>query len=374
MKTRICELFGIDVPIFAFSHCRDVVVAASKAGGMGVFGADLYSPDELKLELEWIEQNIHGLPYGIDVLFPGKFLDVRYSPQNTGAALIPEAHKKFTEDLLLRHGAARLPGIEEEEMIADRLQRGLSTPAYSQSLLDVAFGFSGVKLIVSAIGTPPPEVVQRARKAGIKLGGMVGAVSHALRQKEAGVDLIIAQGYEAGGHTGEIASMVLIPQVVDAVAPLPVLAAGGIATGRQLAASLALGAEGAWCGSVWLTTTQSDLLQETKCKLIQAKSSDTSRTRSYTGKPARFLRNAWTEAWDAPDAPPSLMRPLQHLLSKPATRRAERSRAEPLLGTPVGQVVGQMNEEMSVRQVYENMIVEFADAWERMSQIVEGSK
>ena len=168
--------------------------------------------------------------------------------------------------------------------------------------------------------------------------------------------------------------MVLTPQVVEAVAPLPVLAAGGIATGRQLAAALALGAEGAWCGSVWLTTTQSDLLPETKRKLLQANSSDTLRTRSYTGKPARFLKNAWTEAWEAPDAPPALMRPLQHLLSKPASRRAERSRAEPLLGTPVGQVVGQMNEELSVRQVYENMMGEFADSWDRMSQIVEGGK
>ncbi len=372
MKTKACQLFGIDVPIFAFSHCRDVVVAASKAGGMGVFGADTYSPEELKLELEWIERNIDGKPYGIDVLFPGKYLDVQQQPDKSGEALVPLAHRQFTEELLTRHGVARLPGNEEQAIIDDRLHRGRSTPAYSQALLDVAFSFPGVRLLVSAIGTPPPEVVARARRAGIKLGGMVGAVSHALRQKEAGVDIIIAQGYEAGGHTGEIASMVLTPQVVEAVAPIPVLAAGGIATGRQLAAALALGAEGAWCGSVWLTTTQSDLLPETKRRLLQSSSSDTSRTRSYTGKPARFLKNAWTEAWEAPGAPPALMRPLQHLLSKPATRRIERARAEPLLGTPVGQVVGQMNEELSVRQVYENMMGEFAESYERVVHLVEG--
>ncbi len=226
MKTKACELFGIDVPIFAFSHCRDVVVAASKAGGLGVFGADTFSPEELKVELEWIERHIDGKPYGIDVLFPGKYLDVQQEAEKTFESLVPAEHRRFTEALLLRHGAQPLPGNEERQIVEDRLHRGRSTPAYSQALLDVAFSFPGVKLLVSAIGTPPPEVVERARKAGIKLGGMVGAVSHALRQKEAGVDIIIAQGYEAGGHTGEIASMVLTPQVVEAVAPLPVLAAG----------------------------------------------------------------------------------------------------------------------------------------------------
>lgn len=374
MKTKACEMFGIDVPIFAFSHCRDVVVAASKAGGLGVFGADTFSPEELKLELEWIERNIGGKPYGIDVLFPGKYLDVHQEPNRSSDVLLPSEHREFAENILSRHGVAHLPGNEEQEIIDDRLNRGRSTPAYSQALLDVAFSFPGLKLLVSAIGTPPPEVVARARKAGIKLGGMVGAVSHALRQKEAGVDIVIAQGYEAGGHTGEIASLVLTPQVVDAVAPLPVLAAGGIATGRQLAAALALGAEGAWCGSVWLTTTQSDLLPETKRKLLGANSTATSRTRSYTGKPARFLKNAWTEAWEAPGAPPALMRPLQHLLSKPATKRIERARSEELLGTPIGQVVGQMNEELSVKQVYENMMREFADSYERMEHLVRGAE
>ena len=215
----------------------------------------------------------------------------------------------------------------------------------------------------------PRDIVERAHRAGIKVGGMVGSVQHAIRQREAGVDLVIAQGHEAGGHTGEIATMVLTPQVVDAVASIPVLAAGGIATGRQFAAALALGAEGAWCGSVWLTTAQSDLLPETKRRLLAAASSDTARTRSYTGKPARFLKNAWTEAWDAPDAPPPLMRPLQHLLSKPAQHRIERARIENLLGTPVGQVVGQLNQELSVRQVYAEMMTEFTDAFERFNSI-----
>lgn len=245
MKTKVCEMFGIDVPIFAFSHCRDVVVEASRAGGFGVFGADTFSPEELQIELEWIEKHVDGHPYGIDVLFPGKYLDVSQQHEKSAAGVVPAGHLKFTEDLLARHGVPHLPDGEEEAIVEDRLRRGRSTPAYSEALLDVAFRFPGIKLLVSAIGAPPGDIVERAHRAGIKVGGMVGSVQHAIRQREAGVDLVIAQGHEAGGHTGEIATMVLTPQVVDAVAPIPVLAAGGIATGRQFAAALALGAEGA---------------------------------------------------------------------------------------------------------------------------------
>lgn len=371
MKNRICNIFGIEVPIFAFSHCRDVVVEASKAGGFGVFGADTYSPEELAIELEWIEKHVGGRPYGIDVLFPGKYLEVSQQERDDPQALIPQTHQKFVEDLLRRHGVPHLPDGEEQAIIHDRLQRGRSTPAYSAALLNVAFRFPGVKLLVSAIGSPPPDTVARAHAAGIKVGGMVGAVQHALRQRDAGADVIIAQGHEAGGHTGEISSMVLTPQVVDAVAPIPVLAAGGIASGRQFAAALALGAEGVWCGSVWLTTSQSDLLPETKRKLLGSNSSDTVRTRSYTGKPARFLKNGWTDAWESADAPKPLMRPLQHLLSKPATRRIERARAENLLGTPIGQVVGQMNHEVTVKQVYLEMMSEFIDTMERVNRLTE---
>ncbi len=373
MKSKLCEMFGIQVPIFAFSHCRDVVVEASKAGGLGVFGADTYSPEELAVELEWIEKHIEGKPYGIDVLFPSKYLDVSQQKGAAAESVIPPGHQKFVDDLLERHDVPHLPDGQEEAIIRDRLTRGRSTPAYSSALLDVAFAFKGVKLLVSAIGAPPPDIVARAHAAGIKVGGMVGAVQHALRQRDAGVDIVIAQGHEAGGHTGEIATMVLTPQVVDAVAPIPVLAAGGIASGRQFAAALALGAEGVWCGSVWLTTSQSDLLPETKRILLGSKSSDTVRTRSYTGKPARYLKNEWTQAWESDQAPKALMRPLQHLLAKPATARIERVRSEPLLGTPIGQVVGQMKDELSVRQVYLDMMDECIDSMDRVNHILGDS-
>lgn len=371
MRSSVCELFGISVPIFAFSHCRDVVAAASRAGGMGVLGAEMFSPEQLRVELEWIERHTGGRPYGIDALFPGRFLDLSEHKHGPPAAVIPTPHREFVESLLEQHGVPHLPNGEEEAILHNLLQDHRGTPAYSAELVDVALSFPGVRLLVSAIGVPPAAIVQRAHAAGIKVGGMVGAVEHAVRQREAGVDIVIAQGHEAGGHTGEITTMVLTPQVVDAMGAIPVLAAGGIASGRQMAAALALGAEGVWCGSIWLTTVESDVPAETKRKLLRATSGDTVRTRSYTGKPARFLKSAWSEAWATPGAPEPLMRPLQHFLSRPATRRIERVRAESLMSTPIGQVAGQMHHELTVKQVYESMITEFINSAERISGLLE---
>ena len=259
----------------------------------------------------------------------------------------------------------------EQKMLEEMLNRKKGTPEFSMALLEVVFRFKGVKLIVTAIGTPPPEVVQRAHAMGIKFGAMVGALEHAIRQRDAGVDLIIAQGHEAGGHTGEITTMVLIPQVVDAVAPLPVLAAGGIGRGRQIAAALALGAEGVWCGSVWLTTQESDALPALRKRLLAARSSDTVRTRAFTGKHGRFLKSAWSDTWGSPGAPEPLGRPLQYFLRTPAFARIDRAGNEALVSSPIGQIVGEMNSELTVRQVFMEMLTEYADSLERMNRISE---
>jgi len=186
---------------------------------------------------------------------------------------------------------------------------------------------------------------------------------------------VIAQGTEGGGHTGEIATMVLVPQVVDAVAPTPVLAAGGIATGRQMAAALALGAEGVWCGSVWLTTNEAETSPAVKEKFLAATSADTRRSRSLTGKPARMLRSAWTDAWDAADAPAPLGMPLQSILVAEAQRRIQRVAHKPGTGARelatyfVGQVVGQMNEPKSTRRVVSEMVEEFVATMERLGRL-----
>lgn len=371
MKTKLCEMLGIDIPIFAFSHCRDVVVAASKAGGIGVFGAEMFTPEQFEIELKWIEEHIDGKPYGVDVIFPAKYQDMSELKDAAIQDVIPSAHREFVEKLLSDHGVPHLPDEEEEEMIRERLSRGRGTPVEASAMLDIAFKHPGLKLLVSAVGAPPREAVERAHRSGIIVGGMVGAVEHANRHREVGVDFVVAQGYEAGGHTGEIGTMVLTPQVVQAMGDYPVLAAGGIASGRQMAAAMAMGAQGVWCGSVWLPTVESDLLPEVKAKLLAAKSQDTLRTKSYTGKTARVLKSAWSDAWEAEDAPKPLMRPLQHLLSRPATKRIERARSKALLSSPVGQVVGQFKHELTVKQVYAEMVNEFLDAVERMNKLLE---
>ena len=221
MGTRICEMFGIEAPIIAFSHCRDVVVEASKAGGMGVLGAESFTPEELAVELAWIEEHIHGRPYGVDVLFPVKFQDISRQKDVDPQTLLPRRQREFVESILQQHSVPHLPDGEEEAIARDRLRRGRATPMYSAQLLDVAFRSPGVKLIVSAIGTPPLEIVQRAHAAGMKFGAMVGKVEHALRQRDAGVDLIIAQGDDITMEDMEVEAFHQIRTPVKRLVVLP---------------------------------------------------------------------------------------------------------------------------------------------------------
>src|SRR5581483_487841 len=192
---------------------------------------------------------------------------------------------------------------------------------------------------------------------------------HAEKQVAQGVDIIVAQGTEAGGHTGEIATMVLVPEVVDAVgANVPVLAAGGIGTGRQMAAALALGAQGAWTGSIWLTVAEADTSREALDNLVAADSRSTVRSRAMTGKPARQLRTAWTEAWEAEEAPKTLPMPLQFILWSYATRRITAAGNRELLGMPVGQIVSRMNKVRTAKEVIYDMIEEYIEVSERLNR------
>ena len=234
-------------------------------------------------------------------------------------------------------------------------------------LLEVALAHRPV-LVVNALGPPPQHMIERVKQEGRLVGALAGKAQHAERHVNAGVDIIIAQGAEAGGHTGEIGSMVLIPEIVDAVAPVPVLGAGGIGRGRQMAAAMALGAQGVWCGSVWLTTEEAETHPTVKRKFLAATSSDTVRSRSRTGKPARQLRTAWTDEWDNPDTPMPLGMPMQPILIGEAMQRIDRaahragSGAEQLSNYFVGQIVGTMNITKTAAQVVYDMIDEFIEA------------
>ena len=372
MKTPVTEMLRVEYPIFAFSHCRDVVAAVTGAGGFGVLGAVAHPPDQLEADLAWIDEQVHGLPYGVDLLMPRKFVGADSGGKDRASLrdMIPQEHRAFLDGLLDRYGippqkaAAPAPGKAPGPQRA-----GLQVDPKSMApLIDVAFRHP-IKLLASALGSPPEWLVQEAHQRGIKVAALAGTVKHARAHAAVGVDLVIAQGTEAGGHTGEVSTLVLVPQVVDAVAPVPVLAAGGIATGRQMAASLALGAAGVWCGSVWLTTRESETPPAVKERMLAASSEDTVRTRSFTGKPCRVLRSEWTNAWEAPDAPAPLPMPLQSMLSDRPRRRVEAvaersgSPAVDLLSPFIGQVVGQMNAVRPARQVVADMVEELVDAW-----------
>ena len=374
MRTKVCELLGIEFPILAFSHCRDVIAAVSKAGGFGVLGAAGHSPHQLDIDLGWITEQVGGRPFGVDVIVPAK-----YEGKDDGGltveklqALIPQAQRDFLEALLLRYNVPELPEGESGRQIREApMSLNQASP-----LMDVAFAHP-ISLIVNALGPPPQEMIDRAHAQGVKVAALAGKKSHAVRHAAMGVDLIIAQGHEAGGHTGDIGTMVLVPEIVDAVAPLPVLAAGGIGGGRQFAASLALGAEGVWCGSIWLTTEEAETHPTVKQKFLAASSSDTLRSRSRTGKPARQLRSAWTDAWEGPDSPGMLAMPLQPLLISEASQRIDRAAHDPASGAAqlsnyfVGQIVGSMNQVKPAARVVLEMVEEFIDAMQRVEAMMQ---
>ncbi len=375
MKTRVTDMLGVEFPILAFSHCRDVVAAVTRAGGFGVLGAVAHTPEQLEVDLSWIEEQTSGGRYGVDLLLPVKYAGAEEGGIDADAVrqLLPAAQQQFVDDILRRYDVPELPADlksgSERNVLANVAAKGY------EPLLDVAFAHD-ITLLASALGPPPPAVISRAHDAGVVVAALAGTVTHAQRHQAAGVDLIVAQGTEAGGHTGEIATMVLVPEVVDAVAPTPVLAAGGIANGRQVAAALALGAEGVWCGSVWLTTDEAETHPAVKQKFLTATSRDTVRSRSLTGKPARMLRSAWTDEWEGADSPGTLPMPLQSALVAEAQYRISRaaategSGAQKLANYFVGQVVGQLDRIRPARQVVLEMMTEYADVAQRFADQV----
>jgi NAD(P)H-dependent flavin oxidoreductase YrpB (nitropropane dioxygenase family) len=376
MRTAITEMFGIDVPILAFSHCRDVVAAVSKAGGMGVLGAVAHSDRQLEIDLAWIENEIGDRPYGIDLIVPAKYAgsDEGGMSLDDLVAMIPDEHRAFVDDILQRYQVPDLPADDRE----GRSMYGSDGAApfsanRADPQLEIALAHRPA-LVVNALGPPPAHMIERVREEGRRVGALAGAAQHAQRHVNAGVDVIIAQGSEAGGHTGEIGTMVLIPEIVDAVGEAAaVLGAGGIGRGRQMAAAMALGAQGVWCGSVWLTTEEAETHPAVKQKFLAASSADTVRSRSRTGKHARQLVTAWTEEWDRADTPDPLGMPLQPILVDDAIRRIDRAAhqegtgANQLANYFVGQIVGAMNESKPAARVVYEMIEEFIESVERLN-------
>lgn len=372
MNNAVCRLTGAKFPLFAFSHCRDVVAAVSKAGGFGVLGATRFSPEQLEEELAWIDAHVDGAPYGVDVLVP-ETIDPRVAALGDNlarAAAIDPKYPAFAADILAQYG------IEADRAVPQMRERMGITPENGLALMEVAFRHP-IRLIANALGIAPPEMLTEGKARGVPVAALVGAKEHALRQAEAGVDIIVAQGGEAGGHCGEVSTLVLIPEVVRALGQAgydtPVLAAGGIMTGGQMAAMMAAGAQGAWTGSVWLATPEAETSETFRAKMVAARSRDTVRSKSRTGKPARQLRTAWHEAWDADAGPGTLPMPLMGMVSEPAFARIERAaeagnpQARELVSYFVGQGVGLIEEVRPARAVVQAFREEFVEAAERLA-------
>ena len=373
MKTELCERFGIEYPIFVFTPSEKVAAAVTRAGGLGMLGCVRFNDaDDLERVLQWMDKNTDGKPYGVDIVMPAKVPTEGTSVDIN--KLIPQTHRDFVEKTLADLGVPPLP--EDEEM-SEGVLGWLHSVARSH--VEVAIKHP-IKLIANALGSPPRDVIDQVHAAGVPVAALAGSAKHAQRHVENGVDIVIAQGHEAGGHTGEIASMVLVPEVCDALAAVgrhtAVLAAGGIGSGRQVAAALALGAQGVWMGSAFLTAAEYDLgerlpsgrsvIQEA---MLAATSSDTVRRRIYTGKPARLLKSRWTDAWDADGAPEPLPMPLQNILVSGAHQRMSEAADPTTVAMPVGQIVGRMNEIRPVADIIGELVSGFEDASRRLDDI-----
>jgi NAD(P)H-dependent flavin oxidoreductase YrpB (nitropropane dioxygenase family) len=376
MKSPICDMLGIEFPLLAFSHCRDVVAAVSRAGGFGVLGATGHSPDSIHRELAWIDDHVGGKPYGLDVLVPENMATAGETgvTYNSLKGRISPRHRQFAHDLMAGVGveiaAPEIPDSQPQPFDPER----------ALQVLEAAFDHP-IRLIANALGVPPPSMIEMGRAHGVPVAALVGAKEHAIRQVNAGVDILVVQGTEAGGHCGEVTTMVLVPEVLAAIKPIrdvPVLAAGGIMNGRQMAACMAMGAAGVWTGSVWLATVESEVSEIFREKMIEATSRDAVRSKSRTGKPARQLRSAWTEAWErSPDSPGALPMPLQSLISESALRSADRAaaagnlKAREMVSYFVGQGVGLITQVTSAAAVVQAFKSEFLEAVEHMNELLE---
>ena len=369
MNSAICDLLDIEFPLIAFSHCRDVVVEVSKAGGFGVLGAARYNASTLEKELSWIDEHIDGKPYGVDLIAPTSMAGTEpIQPTKKIKKQVPQEYFDFASGILERHD------IDSTDVyVTDFDSNSFLTQDGAASIIDVAFGHP-IKLIANALGVPPPYMIDLGKEKGVLTAALIGTREHAIKQVEAGVNIVVASGTEAGGHCGDVSTLVLIPEVCSVLkdSGVPVLAAGGIVTGGQMAACMAMGAAGVWTGSVWLTCAESDTPPVLKKKMLQASSRETVRSRSRTGKHSRQLRSPWTDAWESNAAPKPLAMPLQSQVTEnplaKVTKLAEigHEGARQLSTSWVGQGVGLMSSTQSAKAIVYEFMQDYLVASERL--------
>ena len=361
-RTPVCERLGIRWPIFGFSHEIDVVVAICRAGGFGVFGVAREDPAHIPELLARLRGAVGDAPFGVDLMLPAGMPDRTPTPEEVDAR-IPEQHRAFVAQLREKY---EVPPATRKTFFTSFVR---SRELFERQV-EAVLG-SDVELIATAVGLPP-EVIARAKAAGKTTLSLIGTPKHARAALAAGADILVAQGYDAGGHTGSIGTLSLVPQIVEIAAALgvPVIAAGGIATGAQVLAALAMGAQGAWLGTVWLGARENRTHRALLDKLVAAGSEDTVITRAHSGKPCRVVRSSWSDEWGAPGAPPPLPMPYQHALTGELLAAIEEHEVVPLVYEAAGQSVAWVTGERGVAQIVDGLLGEMRVGWERMRGLI----
>ena len=357
----VCDQLGIDVPIFGFAHCVETVAAISRAGGYGVYGATRRFPEEIREELAEIRELVGDRPFGVDLVLPPGMPE--HNSREAIEAEIPEAHKEFVQQLIEKY---EIPEASEPGMRTRFIRSTEIEEAQIRAVQE-----SSVNMFACGIGAPR-EVVQEAKSLGKTTLALVGSPHHVPRSLAAGVDMLVAQGYDAGAHTGPIGTFSLVPQLVDAAGDLPVLAAGGVATGRHIAASLAMGAQGVWLGTAWLLSQehQAHLHPVNAEKLKAAGSADTVITRSESGKTFRQIRTGWSQEWEAEGAPDPLKMPYQDVLVGDVLGAIEEHDIEPLIHSGAGQSVGYFDEVRPVADIMAELVEDAERALEEQARFL----
>lgn len=349
IHTPLCDQLGVVHPIFAFSHSVDVVVEVCRAGGVGVLGATRMFPDEIAANLAEIGQRVGDRPFGVDLVLP-QGMPERNNREDIEAQL-PEEHRAFVDHLYEKYNVPR-------DGQAGPRSRFVRSDEMASRQADVVLG-SDVNIFAMGIGSPP-EFIAAAKAAGKLVLALVGNPKHARRALAQGADLLVAQGHDSGAHTGPIGTFSLVPQITSMAGEVPVLAAGGVATGQHIVAALAMGAVGVWVGTAWLVTKEAHTPGKLMPKLLAANSDDTVITRAKSGKTNRQLRTAYTDEWAAPDAPDPLKMPYQDILVGDLLGAIDRYEVEPLLGSGLGQGIAWFKEETTVAEVMERFVDEAA--------------
>ena len=355
LQTRLSKRLGIAQPVFGFTHDPAAVAAICHAGGFGVFGATRHTPEEIEHELAWIRKQVGNRPFGVNLVLPTGMPET-----NDRAAIeaqLPEAHKAFVREIEHKYGVP--PATR-----AGMRSRFVRSEEVAHRQLEMIMR-SDVNLLACGIGSPT-DVIERAKASGKLVLALVGSPKHARSALAKPIDILVAQGYDAGAHTGTIGTFSLVPQIVDLAGDVPVLAAGGVATGRHLLAAMAMGAQGVWMGTAWLTTSEYRMHEALRQKLLVAGSDDTVISRADSGKTLRQIRSAWSDEWAAPDAPKPLRMPLQDILVGDLLGAIDEHEVLPLMHYPAGQSIAYFNEVRSVADVMRGIVEEACAGLDRL--------